>query len=121
MPTQGELQKIFDQYVAAYQAKDAKGCAAVFLPDARMMSPYGPIAKGRAEIERRHVEWTRDGGGNKRLLIVEFGGSDDLAWALAEFSEGKSQGGTSLCVFERQPDGPWLIRMSSLNANRSAR
>ena len=117
MPTLDELQKTFDLYVAAYQTGDAHGCAAVFLPDAKMMSPYGPTASGRDDIEAQHVEWTREGGENKRLEIVAFGGSNDVAWALAAFSEGEATGeGTSLCVFERQPDGRWLIRMCSLNA-----
>ena len=118
MPTRNELQKICDVYVAAYQTRDAHGCAAVFSPDAKMMSPYGPTACGREVIEAQHAEWTREGGEGKRLEIVEFGGSDDMAWALAEFGEGNATGeGTSLCVFDRQSDGRWLIRMCSLNAS----
>lgn len=118
MPTRNELQMTFDLYVAAYQTGDAHGCAAVFLPDAKMMSPDGPTACGREEIEAQHAEWTREGGEGKRLEIVEFGGSDDVAWALSEFREGKATGeGTSLCVLERQSDGRWLIRMCSLNAS----
>ena len=118
MPARAELQKTLDLYVAAYQAGDAHGCAAVFLADAKMMPPYGPTACGREEIAAQHVEWTRDGSEGKRLAIVAFGGSDDVAWALAEFSEGKATGeGTSLSVFERQADGRWLIRMCSLNAS----
>lgn len=117
MPTRSELQETFDRYVAAYQTGDAHGCAAVFLADARMISPYGPIARGRGEIEAQHVEWTREGGEGKRLEIVDFGGAGDMAWALAEFREGKAAGGgTSLSVFERQSDGRWLVRMCSLNA-----
>lgn len=118
MPTRNELQKTCDLYVTAYQTGDSHGCAAAFLPDAKMMSPYGPTACGREEIEAQHAEWTREGGEGKRLEIVEFGGSDDVAWALAEFGEDKATGkGTSLCVFERQPHGRWLIRMCSLNAS----
>lgn len=118
MLIRNELQKTCDLHVAAYQTGDSHGCAAAFLPDAKMMSPYGPAARGREEIEEQHAEWTREGGEGKRLEIVEFGGSNDVAWALAEFREGKATGeGTSLCVFERQPDGRWLIRMCSLNAS----
>jgi uncharacterized protein (TIGR02246 family) len=118
MPTRNELQKTCDLYVTAYQTGDAHGCAAVFLSDAKMMSPYGPTACGREEIEAQHAEWTGEGGEGKRLEIVEFGGSDNVAWALAKFGEGKATGeGTSLCVFDRQSDGRWLIRMCSLNAS----
>lgn len=116
MPTRNELQATLDLYVNAYRAGDAHGSAAVFLPHAKMMSPFGPTACGRAEIEAQHVEWVSGGGENKRLEIVEFGGSGDVAWALATFSEGSATGeGTSLCVFERQPDSSWLLRMCSLN------
>lgn len=117
MPTRDDLQHSLDLYVSAYRAADAQGCAQAFLPDAVMMSPYGPIARGRCAIEAQHVEWTREGSDSKELRIVAFGGSGDVAWALAEFSEGAATGaGTSLSVFERQPDGQWLIRICSLNA-----
>jgi ketosteroid isomerase-like protein len=82
-----------------------------------MISPYGPTAKGRDAIEAAHADWTSEGGENKKLQILEFGGTDSLAWGLAKFSEGEATGeGTSLNVFERQTDGNWLIRMCSLNA-----
>ena len=117
MALRDELQVVFDRYVAAYQAGDAPGCAAVFLPEAVMMSPYGPTASGHGAIAAQHAEWVGHGGGGKRLEIVAHGGAGDLAWALAAFSEGAATGeGMSLNVFERQGDGRWLIRMSSLNA-----
>jgi hypothetical protein len=57
-----------------------------------------------------------EGVGNKKLLVIEAGGSGDVAWCLANFAEGEVTGeGTSLCVFERQQDGYWLIRICSLN------
>ena len=118
MPDRNELQKTFEMYVAAYRMGDAQGCAAVFLPDAVMMSPYGPTATGRDEIAAQHADWVGEGSEGKRLEIVAHGGARDVAWALAAFSEGEATGeGTSLCVFERQPDGRWLIRMCSLNAS----
>jgi hypothetical protein len=39
-----------------------------------------------------------------------------LLWCLAIFSDGEVTGeGTSLCIFERQYNGNWLIRICSLN------
>ena len=91
--------------------------AAAFLPDAVMMSPYGPTATGRDEIAAQHADWVGEGSEGKRLEIVAHGGEGNLAWALAVFSEGEATGeGMSLCVLERQPDGRWLIRMCRLNA-----
>ncbi|TMV06341.1 DUF4440 domain-containing protein [Ruegeria sediminis] len=116
MAIEDELQKLLDDYVTAYRVSDAAACALVFTTDARIISPYGPAAFGRAEIERIHREWMQDGAEDKRVEVVEAGQSGDLAWCLARFSEGESEGeGTSLNVFERQKDGRWQIRMCSMN------
>jgi len=117
MDIRDELQRLYDTYVAAYRAGDAAGCAAIFTDDAELFSPYGPTARGRSAIRQTHEEWTSEGGENKAITVIEAGMSGDLAWCLAEFSEGETTGeGTSLNVLERQPDGGWLIRMCSLNA-----
>ncbi|TIM63805.1 MAG: hypothetical protein E5Y60_24265, partial [Mesorhizobium sp.] len=72
-------------------------------------------------IAALHKLWTRDGPGDKQLVVVDAGGSGDFAWCLATYSEGLPTGnGTSLNVFERQPDGRWLIRVCSLNSSDPA-
>ena len=111
-----ELQKLLDDYVVAYRASDAAACASVFTADAWIISPYGPAAFGRADIERIHQDWMQDSAEDKRIEVVEAGQSGDLAWCLARFSEGESEDeGTSLNLFERQKDGRWLIRICSMN------
>lgn len=117
MSIRDDLQEIWDTYVAAYRAGDAAGCAAIFTEDAEVHSPYGPPARGRPAIEALHGEWVQHASSNKTLQVIEAGNSGDLAWTLAAYSEGEVAGnGTSLSVFERQPDGGWLIRMCSLNS-----
>ena len=76
MTLRGELQAVFVRYVKAYKAGDAGGCAAVFTADAKMISPYGPTAHGRAAIEAQHLEWVAGGSESKRLEIIQFGGVD---------------------------------------------
>lgn len=116
MTIQQELQALYDQYVAAYRAKDAEGCAAVFAEDSKLLSPYGPVATGRNEIRNIHREWLQEDNQSKKLTVLEAGTSGDTAWCLVEYSEGEAEGeGFSLNVFERQPGGDWLIRMCSLN------
>ena len=116
MAIKDELQLLFDKYVAAYRLGDAEGCAAIFADNAVLISPYGPSAWGRDGIRETHRHWTTEGGGRKQIEVKEAGVSGDLAWCLAEFSEGEVTGeGTSLNVMERQPDGGWLIRLCSLN------
>ncbi len=117
MTIREELQALLDVYAKAYQAGDALACAKVYTSDGELHSPYAPPARGRLEIEELHKVWTQDASGEKRLTIVHAGSSGDLAWCLATYSEGHVTGnGTSLNVLERQSDGSWLVRISSLNS-----
>lgn len=118
MSIRDDLQRLFDAYATAYRVRDASACAAMFTPHAELHSPYAPPARGRPAIEALHRTWTQDGGGDKRLTVVHVGGSDDLAWCLATFSEGQATGdGTSLNILEREAGGDWLIRICCLNSN----
>lgn len=114
-----DLQKLLDEYVAAYRAGDAVGCAAVFTPDGELYSPYAGPARGRGEIEALHEIWTQNGGG-KQLTVIDAGSSGGIAWCHAGFSEGQATAsGTSLNILDRQANGNWLIRISILNSNDS--
>ena len=115
MPNRDDLQNLFDIYSAAYRAGDATACAAVFAVNGELYSPYAPPARGRAAIEALHRVWTQEAGGGKQLILIDAGGSGDLAWGLAAFSEGQVTGkGTSLNILERHAGGTWLIRVCSL-------
>ena len=111
------FQTLFDRYVAACRSGDPEGCAALFTDDAEVVSPYGPTARGRAAIAATHRDWVGGGVAGKEVCVLACGSDGDLAWCLAAYREGESIGqGSSLNVLERQPDGSWLIRVSSLNA-----
>lgn len=117
LTAQQEVQALLDQYLVAYRSGDAAGCAACYLPDGAIYSPYAPPADGRAAIEALHRDWTDGGSDGKSLVLTDFGCAGDLAWGMARYTEGVATGeGTSLSVFERQATGNWLIRVSSLNA-----
>jgi ketosteroid isomerase-like protein len=118
MSIREDLQRVYDKYVTSYRARDAAGCAGVFTVDGELFSPYAPPARGRATVEALHREWTRLGGEDKQLTVTNAGSSGDLAWCLAGYSDAQETG-TSLNVFQRQPDGNWLIRICSLNENKS--
>jgi hypothetical protein len=49
---------------------------------------------------------------------MDAGGSGDLAWCLTAFSDAHDSG-TSLNVFQRQADDKWLIRVCSLNEDKT--
>lgn len=109
------FQKLFDRYVASYRSADAVGCASVFTSEAELYSPYGPAAVGRTAIEATHQEWVNEGAENKEIDVVDAGGSGDVGWCLAHYSEGSTGRGTSLNVLGRQPDANWQITHCSLN------
>ncbi len=118
MPIRNELQNLFNTYAAAYRAGDAAACAAMFVLNGELHSPYAPPARGRAAIEALHRIWTQDGGSDKKLTVIDAGSSGELAWCLATYSEGQVTGdGTSLNILEHQANGDWLIRICSLNSN----
>ena len=117
MPIREDLQNLLNIYAAAYQAGDAKACAAMFAPNGELYSPYAPPARGRTTIEELHKDWTQDGGNGKQLNVIHAGSAGGMAWCLASFSEGHVTGdGTSLMIFERLA-GEWQIRVCSLNSN----
>lgn len=111
-----ELQAVLDNMARVYGAQDAAACAAMFTESASLYSPYAPPTHGRAAIEALHRVWTAEPSA-KRFEIVDVGGGDELAWALAQYSEGAATAdGTTLVVFERSPASGWLIRICSLNS-----
>ena len=117
MPIREDLQNLLNIYAAAYQAGDAKACAAMFAPNGELYSPYAPPARGRTTIEELHKDWTQDGGNGKQLNVIHAGSSGGMAWCLASFCGWHVTGdGTSLT-------GAWLrrrqyqLRVCSLNSN----
>lgn len=111
------VTETFARYLAAYRSGDADGCAACYLPNGAIYSPYAPPALGRSAIAELHRAWTAGGAAGKTLDLIEIGGAGGLAWCRARFAEGHAtDAGWSLNVLERQDDGRWLIRISSLNA-----
>lgn len=114
MMLEDELQGWLEQMARSYAVGDAAACARMFSEDAMLHSPFAPPAHGRAEIEILHRDWTRTATA-KRFYILSFGGSGDLAWVLARFSEGDTGTGTTLAVLDRSADTGWLCKACSLN------
>ena len=119
MDIHAEAQRLFDIYVAAYRTGDAAGCAAVFVIDGWLLSPYSRPAQGRAAIAEIHKAWTESEGSDKKeITVTTAGASGDLGWCLATYCESPSvEEGSSLNMLKRQADGRWLIRVCSINPN----
>jgi len=124
MSLREELQALLDLYVASYEAGDAAACASFYLPEGAIFSPYGPAATGTDAIRGLHDDWFRLDEKNKKITVVDAGEQGALAWCLAEYSADiagtdntfEREAGTTLSVLERQSDGSWRIRYSSLNS-----
>jgi ketosteroid isomerase-like protein len=119
MSIAAEAQRLFDSYVAAYRAGGAVGCAAVFVRDGWLVSPYTLPAQGLPAIEAVHRVWTAlDGSDRKEITVMSAGSNGDVGWCLATYCDGPGiDEGSSLNVLERQPDGRWLIRACSVTPN----
>lgn len=101
----------------AYRAADAAACASMWTENGAIYSPFGPPLMGRAAIEAAHREWTAGGAGEDKILqVVDVAADGGMAWCLVRYAE-PGESGTSLNVLERQADGTWLIRLTSLNAD----
>jgi uncharacterized protein (TIGR02246 family) len=117
MTFKAEMQALMTVMATAYKAGDANACAQMFVEDGVLYSPYANPARGHAEIEALHREWT-EGVTGKELKVLDAARSGDMGWCLVAYSEGNETGdGTSLSVVERQTDGQWLIRICSLNSD----
>ena len=117
------FQALIDRYLAAYEAHDAVGCAALYATDGEVYSPFGAPAHGPAEIEAEHRRWFEDGETNKTMAVTRAGIDGNLGYCLVWFEAdvpGQDGGterfrGTSLNVMERRSDGVWTIKLTSLN------
>ena len=116
MDLKNELKALWDVYLDAYRAGDGAGCASIFAEDALLISPYAPPTRGRAAIAALHDEWTAEGGDDKVLDVIRFGGNSEGGWCLARYSEGDNgEAGHSLSTFERNAEGRLQLTICSLN------
>lgn len=117
-----QIHDLIARYLAAYEARDAAGCAAVYTEDARVLSPWGPPVKGRAAIATVHEDWFKEGDSNKAMTIRDLEIDGDLAICLVTYradipaDDGPTRVfGASLNALCRQPADGWKISHTSLN------
>lgn len=120
-----EIQSLMDIYLKAYRARDAAGCASVYVPDCALYSPFGPPAIGRAALRATHEEWFAEEEENKALKVLEAHSDGALAYCLAEYSADvrdvnghvQRESGANLSILVRQNGEGWRIKCSSLTPN----
>ncbi|MFT3732244.1 MAG: SgcJ/EcaC family oxidoreductase [Hyphomicrobium sp.] len=119
------IERLAARLLYALRTHDAPACAALFTEDCPLLSPYGPAAVGREAVCATHQAWFEEGETNKRLRLLDAGADGEVGYCLLAYSgdypkaDGSrtTESGKSLNVLERQTDGEWKIRISSLNSD----
>lgn len=120
MDDQAAIRDVIARYLAAYESRDAAGCAAVYASDSIMLSPWSPPLHGPAEIAAAHTEWFGEGETNKVMTTHRLTVDGDIGVCLIHYNAdvpghvGKVCG-ASLNTLARQFDGSWKISLCSLN------
>ena len=117
------IRDLIAGYLAAYERHDAAGCGAVYSDDAIALSPWGPPLFGSAAITAAHVEWFKEGETNKVMTIDDLVVDGDSGICLLHYEadvpgdngETCKAFGASLNAMQRQSEGVWKIRHTSLN------
>jgi uncharacterized protein (TIGR02246 family) len=120
------IESLVARLLEALLRHDAAACAALFTDDGLVLSPYGPPARGRAQIRATHQSWFDEGETNKRLTLQEADASGELGYCILGYAgdylqpdgSNTTDRGRSVNVLRRQVDGDWKIQVSSLIPDR---
>ncbi len=120
--SRGEIERLLEDYLTAYERHQADGCAAAYTLEARLDSPYGPPAVGREAIAAAHRAWFEEPERNKRLDLVEVDLQDQaghclLRWSAEVDGPGSTApatiSGTTLATL-RRIEGMWQFHRMAL-------
>lgn len=105
------------QYDARYGEKDAAGMAALYAPDGVLVSPAGPLVRGRAELQAYYVKRFAAGARGHAIHVLEAHAQGAGGYAVAQFSVNVPAGGgmreergSIVTVLRRDADG-WHMRL----------
>ena len=114
------IQHRFDEVARHVSAKDHSAWASDFTQDAAFMFANTPTVLGRAAIQK----WGEAGPQIASLTFsdVQIHGGGTSAWGTSAYMlkvEGVSNDdtGKQLVVFQRQPDGSWLVLAASVSSD----
>ena len=115
------------QFDEIYNKGDAKAVAALYTPDAQVLSP-GKIANGTAEISQLWDDLMKAGIRDHKLHLIDATDADSVAYETAKWTVSgpakdggrTSYSGTTAKVLEKQSDGTWKARMHIWNMDPEA-
>jgi uncharacterized protein (TIGR02246 family) len=120
--TEAELMQaataLAQQYDARYDAKDPAGMAALYASDGVLVSPAGPIIRGRESLMAYYAKRFASGAKGHAIKLLEVHVQGNGGYGLAEFSvtaprpngELREEHGRIVSVYQHDPDG-WHLRL----------
>jgi uncharacterized protein (TIGR02246 family) len=106
------------QYDANYAAKDPKAMAALYAPDGVLVSPSGPVVRGREALVDYYTKRFASGARGHAIKVMEVHVQGDGGYGLSQFSVTVPEAGGSfheehgsiVAVYRHDPDG-WHMRL----------
>ena len=106
------------QYDANYNGKNPAALAALYTPDGMLVSPSGPIVRGREALRTYYASRFASGARGHAIKVVEVHVQGNGGYGLAQFSvtAPRANGdlhevdGRIVAVYQRDPDG-WHMRL----------
>jgi uncharacterized protein (TIGR02246 family) len=120
--TEAELMQaataLAQQYDARYAAKDPAGMAALYATDGVLVSPAGPIIRGRDSLIAYYTKRFASGAKGHAIEVLEVHVQGNGGYGLSEFSvtaprpngEFREEHGRIVSVYRHDPDG-WHLRL----------
>jgi ketosteroid isomerase-like protein len=126
MPIRDEMQVLMDRWTKGFVEGDIETCVDVYTKDAAVYSPYSEPKCGSDGIRDLFDQWHQQGETNKRVTVEDAAGDGSVAYCLVSYSgdypqdDGSyvTESGISLNIAEKQPDGSWKLRISSMNSDK---
>jgi len=106
------------QYDANYAAKNPDAMAALYAKDGILVSPSGPVVKGRNALHDYYVKRFASGAQDHVIIVKEVHVKGNGGYAVAEFSvnlPGKAgvlhiERGNLVAIYQHDPDG-WHLSL----------
>jgi ketosteroid isomerase-like protein len=107
------------QYDTNYNGKNPSGMAALYTSDGMLLSPAGPIVRGREALTAYYADRFASGARGHAIKVVEVHVQGNGGYGLAQFSVSvpRANGdlhemkGRIVAIYQRDPDG-WHMRLA---------
>src|ERR1700753_2978499 len=115
------------QYDSHYAAKDPDGMASVYAADGVLISPAGPIVRGRAALRDYYVKRFASGARGHAIKVLEVHVQGNGGYGINSFSvnvrgsDGSlhEEHGTIVAVYRHDPDG-WHMGLVGPNVAKNS-